>query len=366
MSSLPPTRQFEDVEIGEELPELVIELTPTLIVSTAIASRDYQDVHHDHELAKERGSPDIFMNILTTQGICSRYVTDWAGPNAIVTRVRTKLGGPTMPGDTLKIRGKVIAPDGKAVDIGVAGNNAWGNHVTATFTIQLPGRETAFMPTTLHNEAAIAGIGQTAYSKNSGGSELRLATEAVRNAIDDAGIEPSEVDGLVTYTMDSSDEVEVARNVGIGDMTFWSQVNSGGGAAVGLIAHAAMAVATGLAKNVVVYRALNGRSGQRMGQGLSGNVISSDLIHWSWYMPFGLLTPASWIALQARLYMEKYGHPRLRQRHMPFEVDTAARDQWMSCMIQAMADVGIEEEMRQELEAAFFKTADFMRNQPEE
>jgi acetyl-CoA acetyltransferase len=104
------------------------------------------------------------------------------------------------------------------------------------------------MPTTLHNEAAIAGIGQTKYSKNSGVSELSLAAEAVRNAIDDAGIDPSEVDGLVTYTMDSSDEVEVARTVGMGDLTFWSQVNYGGGAAVGLIAHAAMAVATGAAK----------------------------------------------------------------------------------------------------------------------
>ncbi len=163
------------------------------------------------------------------------------------------------------------------------------------------------MPTTLHNEAAIAGIGQTAYSKNSGVSELQLATEAVRKAIDDAGLAPSEVDGLVTYTMDSSDEVEVARTVGIGDMTFWSQVNYGGGAAVGLIAHAAMAVATGAARNVVVYRALNGRSGQRMGQGVSGNLISSDMIHWSWYMPFGMLTPASWMALQAQLYMKKYG-----------------------------------------------------------
>ena len=104
------------------------------------------------------------------------------------------------------------------------------------------------MSTTLHNQAAIAGIGQTAYSKNSGVSELQLATEAVWNAIDDAGIPPSEVDGLVTYTMDSSDEVEVARTVGIGDLTFWSQVNYGGGAAVGLVAHAAMAVATGAAK----------------------------------------------------------------------------------------------------------------------
>lgn len=159
----------------------------------------------------------------------------------------------------------------------------------------------------IHNAAAIAGIGQTAYTKKSGVSELALATEAVRKAIDDAGLRPSEVDGLVTYTMDSSDEVEVARAVGIGDMTFWSKVNYGGGAAVGLVAHAAMAVATGMAKNVVVYRALNGRSGQRMGQGVSGQIISSDLIHWSWYMPFGLLTPASWIALQAKLYMHKYG-----------------------------------------------------------
>ena len=163
------------------------------------------------------------------------------------------------------------------------------------------------MPTTLANEAAIAGIGQTKYTKNSGVSELALATEAVRNAILDAGLEPSQVDGLVTYTMDSSDEVEISRAVGIGDMTFWSQVNYGGGAAVGLIAHAAMAIATGAANYVVCYRALNGRSGQRMGQGVSGNIISSDIIHWSWYMPFGLLTPASWIALQTQLYMHKYG-----------------------------------------------------------
>jgi len=163
------------------------------------------------------------------------------------------------------------------------------------------------MSFSIKDQTAVAGIGQTAYSKKSGVSELSLATEAVRKAIDDAGLKPSDVDGLVTFTMDSSDEVEVARTVGIGDMTFWSQVNYGGGAAVGLVAHAAMAVATGAAKNVVVYRALNGRSGQRMGQGVSGQIISSDLIHWSWYMPFGLLTPASWIALQARLYMHKYG-----------------------------------------------------------
>lgn len=194
------------------------------------------------------------------------------------------------------------------------------------------------MPTTLHDEAAIVGIGQTAYTKNSGVSELSLACEAVRNAIRDAGLEPRDVDGLVTFTMDSSDEVEVARAVGIGDMTFFSQVNYGGGAAVGLIHQAAMAVATGAARVVVVYRALNGRSGQRMGQGVSGQIITSDTIHWSWYMPYGLLTPASWIALQAQLYMHKYGataetlaHVAITQRkHANANPNAAMRDKTMT------------------------------------
>jgi acetyl-CoA acetyltransferase len=163
------------------------------------------------------------------------------------------------------------------------------------------------MPTTLKDEAAIAGIGQTKYSKNSGVSELALACEAVSNAIDDAGIEANEVDGLVTFLMDSSDEVEVARTVGLGDLNLLSRVAYGGGAAVPLVHQAAMAVATGVCKNVVVYRALNGRSGQRMGQGVSGDIITADLIHWSWYMPFGMLTPASWIAFAATRYMHEYG-----------------------------------------------------------
>ncbi len=163
------------------------------------------------------------------------------------------------------------------------------------------------MPTTLKDEAAIIGVGQTPYSKNSGVSEFSLACQAVSNAIDDAGIEPSEVDGLVTFLMDSNDEVEVARAVGLGDLNLLSRIAYGGGAAVPLIHQAAMAVATGVCENVVVYRALNGRSGQRMGQGVSGNIITSDLVHWSWYMPFGMLTPASWIAFQAQRYMHDYG-----------------------------------------------------------
>ena len=163
------------------------------------------------------------------------------------------------------------------------------------------------MPATLSNEAAIAGVGQTTYSKESGVSELALACEAVSNAIDDAGLDPAQVDGLVTFTLDSTDEVEVARAVGLGDLTMYAKINYGGGAAVGLIHQAVMAVATGAANNVVVWRAMNGRSGKRMGQGVSKTIISSDLIHWSWYMAYGMLTPAAWVTLIANKYMHHYG-----------------------------------------------------------
>lgn len=163
------------------------------------------------------------------------------------------------------------------------------------------------MSTKLHDKAAIAGIGQTRYSRESGVSELSLACEAVSRAIDDAGIAPEEVDGLVTFLMDSTDEVEVARGVGLGDLRFFSQVNYGGGAAVGLVHQAVMAVATGTANNVVVWRAMNGRSGMRMGQTVGGDIVTSDLVHWSWYWPYGMLTPASWIAAFTQRYMYEYG-----------------------------------------------------------
>ena len=132
------TLSTSDLEVGQALPDLDLETTTTIVVGGALASRDYTPVHHVKQAAVEQGLPDVFMNILTTQGICSRYVTDWAGPDAVVTKVTTKLGGPNMPGDVLKIRGKVVATDGDAADVEVTGNNAWGNHVTATFTIRLP------------------------------------------------------------------------------------------------------------------------------------------------------------------------------------------------------------------------------------
>ncbi len=163
------------------------------------------------------------------------------------------------------------------------------------------------MRTTLKDQAAIVGIGATEFSKNSGRSELQLAAEAVRNALDDCGLKPGDVDGMTTFTLDTSDDIEVARAVGIGDLTLFSRVPHGGGAATGLLHQAAMAIATGVAEVVVCYRALNGRSGQRYSEGVGGTVTTSDLIHWGWYIPYGLLTPASWVAMFTQRYMHEYG-----------------------------------------------------------
>jgi len=163
------------------------------------------------------------------------------------------------------------------------------------------------MPTTLSNEACIVGIGQTEFSKNSGRSELQLACEAVKAALDDCGLDAAKVDGLTSFTMDTSDEVEIAQSVGLGDLTFYSRIPYGGGAAIGVIQQAVMAVATGVANYVVVYRAFNERSGRRYSTGIGEGIVTADLLHWSWYLPFGLLTPASWVAMFTRRYMHEYG-----------------------------------------------------------
>ena len=126
-----------DVQVGDELPRLDIPLTRTLIVSTAIASRDYQDVHHDPGLAQERGSKDIFMNILTTNGLVGRYITDWAGPNAILKSVRIRLGAPNYPGDTMSLTGKVTKKEDRLVEVAVRGANSLGDHVSGTVSLEL-------------------------------------------------------------------------------------------------------------------------------------------------------------------------------------------------------------------------------------
>jgi acetyl-CoA acetyltransferase len=112
---------------------------------------------------------------------------------------------------------------------------------------------------------------------------------------------------MSSFTMDSTDEIELARALGIGELRFISKAHHGGGAATATLHQAAMAVATGAANYVVCYRTLNGRSGHRFSMGVSGDLITSDTIHYSWYMPSGLLTPASWVAMFHRRYMHKFG-----------------------------------------------------------
>ena len=135
-----PTLRFESVREGESLPELSIPLTSSLIVGGAIASRDFMPVHHDRSAAQAQGMSDVFMNILTTNGLVGRYVTDWAGSDALLQRVAIKLGAPNLPGDSMTFSGRVVARDEaeRAVDVEITGRNSWGNHVTGTVRVRLP------------------------------------------------------------------------------------------------------------------------------------------------------------------------------------------------------------------------------------
>lgn len=157
--------------------------------------------------------------------------------------------------------------------------------------------------------AAIAGIGQTEFSKDSGRSELRLACEAVMAALGDAGLAPRDVDGLATFSMDNNPEIEVARAIGAGPLRFFSRIHYGGGAACGVMMQAALAVASGAADVVVCYRAMNERSMQRFGIGTTPRaaVATTETAHFGWYTPFGLMTPASWVAMQAQRYLHDTG-----------------------------------------------------------
>jgi acetyl-CoA acetyltransferase len=154
---------------------------------------------------------------------------------------------------------------------------------------------------------AVAGIGATEFSKDSGRSELQLAAECVAAAIDDAGLSPVDVDGLTTFTMDTNAEIHVARSVGIGDLTFFSRIDYGGGAACATVQQAAMAVATGMAEVVVAYRAFNERSGRRFGAAAADTQPTADGVFRSWSTVPGLMTPAAWVAMFARRYMHEFG-----------------------------------------------------------
>ena len=162
-------------------------------------------------------------------------------------------------------------------------------------------------PDALGGRAAVAGIGATEFSKDSGRSELSLAVEAVRAALDDAGLTPGDVDGLVTFTMDTNPEITVAQAAGIGELSYFSRVHYGGGAACATVQQAALAVAAGVAEVVVCYRAFNERSGRRFGSGVQRRALGGRLAALGWQLPFGLLTPASWVAMAAQRYLHDHG-----------------------------------------------------------
>jgi acetyl-CoA acetyltransferase len=164
-------------------------------------------------------------------------------------------------------------------------------------------------PASTAASTAVVGIGATEFSKDSGRSELRLAAEAVRAALDDAALTPADVDGLVTFTMDSNAEIAVARELGVPGLSFFGQVGYGGGAACATVQHAAMAVATGAASTVVCYRALNERSGRRFGRVAAGATATPTTsgVDNGWHYPMGIATPAATVAMVARRYMHEFG-----------------------------------------------------------
>ncbi|MEV0336640.1 MaoC family dehydratase [Nocardia sp. NPDC050717] len=129
------------IAVGTALPELVIHADPTFVISTALATRDFQDVHHDRDKAVQRGSDDIFVNILTDTGLVQRLVTDWAGPRALVKSIALRLGVPLYSGDTLTLSGTVTAIDGARITIDVRGRDSLGEHITATAVIVHPDLE---------------------------------------------------------------------------------------------------------------------------------------------------------------------------------------------------------------------------------
>ena len=124
--------------VGTELPPLIIEATPTFVVSTALATRDFQDVHHDRDSAVQRGSKDIFLNILTDTGLVQRFVSSWAGPDALIRSIKIRLGVPCYAYDTLTFTGRVVSADGQDVVVSVSGVDSLGEHVAGTVEVTLP------------------------------------------------------------------------------------------------------------------------------------------------------------------------------------------------------------------------------------
>lgn len=158
---------------------------------------------------------------------------------------------------------------------------------------------------TIKDKCAIVGIGETEYSRDSGRSELSLAVEASTKAIEDAGLKPNNIDGIVRFAVDSTTEEEMIASLGISELTFYDELGYAGSAGGGLVTHAVMAVATGMAKNVLLYRAMNGRSGRRYGAGqVTGRRGQGQS---AFAEPYGLLVPGQLLAMYARRHMHEYG-----------------------------------------------------------
>jgi acyl dehydratase len=132
----------KDVEVGDELPPFELAVTSTVIVAGAIASRDFMPAHHDAEFARAQGAPDMFMNILTTNGYVARFVTDWAGPEAMVRKIAIRLGAPAVPGQPLRFTGQVTDTRDEGgecvVEVALRAANDLGDHATGTVTVSLP------------------------------------------------------------------------------------------------------------------------------------------------------------------------------------------------------------------------------------
>ena len=139
-TTLAPTKTFASVETAWELPPLSVPITATLITATAIATRDYENVHHDLESTRKLGSPHIFMNILTTNGFCQRFIEEAFGPECVFKDLKIKLGAPNHPGDTMTFSGEVVRTDAasRTVEVALKGKNSMGSHVTGSATLVMP------------------------------------------------------------------------------------------------------------------------------------------------------------------------------------------------------------------------------------
>jgi acyl dehydratase len=143
-SSPPRTLDWDDIRVGDKLPPLVIDVTASVIVAGAVATRDFMPVHHDRDYANAQGAPDIFMNILSDTAYCSRFLTDWAGPEAMLKKLAIRLGVPVFPGSTLTYTGTVTGTskaDGEGlVEVELQATNDLGDHVSGTALLSLPCR----------------------------------------------------------------------------------------------------------------------------------------------------------------------------------------------------------------------------------